>query len=110
MIFRVILLGMASLFLGAHFLRAGNPVLTLLCLGMPFLLLIKKRWSWLLVQILVYLGAGIWAHTTLDLVRKRMAMGLPWIKPAIILGAITIFTALSGLVLNTAKVKGKYFS
>jgi hypothetical protein len=35
---------LASLILGAHFLRDGHMLFVLLCLLFPFLLLIRRRW------------------------------------------------------------------
>jgi len=108
MIFTVIPLVISCLFLGAHFLRSGSFIFSLLCLLMPFLLLIKKRWILYLIQIFIYIGGGIWLNTAIFLMRKRLTMGLPWHKPVIILGAIAVFTVLSGLLLNLKGVKEKY--
>ena len=108
MIFTIIPLIVSCLFLGAHFLRSANSIISVLCLLMPFLLLIKKRWILYIIQIFTYIGGGIWLNTTIFLIRKRLTMGLPWHKPAIILGAIAVFTVFSGLLLNLKVVKEKY--
>jgi len=108
MIFRTILLVLACLFLGAHFLRIGNLLFVLLSLSMPFLLLIRKRWSLILIQCFTYTGAGIWTYIAINLVKKRMARGLPYGRLLIILGAVILLTLLAGLLLNTASVRDKY--
>jgi len=108
MIFTIIPLVVSCLFLGAHFLRSGNFIVSVLFILMPFLLLIKKRWILYIIQIFIYIGGGIWINTAIFLMRKRLTMGLPWHKPIIILGAIAVFTVFSGLLLNLKGVKVKY--
>ena len=108
MIFRTILLVLACLFLGAHFLRIGNLLFVLLSLSMPFLLLIRKRWSLIVLQCFTYTGAGIWTYTAIILIKKRMANGLTYGRLLVILGAVILLTLSAGLLLNTASVRGKY--
>ena len=108
MIFAIIPLGFSCLLLGAHFLRSAHLVLTLLCWLMPFLLLVKKRWSLIILQLFIYMGAVVWINTAVFSVIKRMKMGLPWHMPAIIMGTVALFTIFSGLLLNLKSVKEKY--
>ena len=108
MAFRMILLILAYLLLGAHFLRGGHFGLVILSLSMPFLLLIKKRWSLILVQIGLYLGAWIWLRTAIIIIHDRILMGAPWGKVFIIIGPVALFTLLAGLLLNAPRVKDRY--
>jgi hypothetical protein len=108
MILRIVLLTVALLLLAAHFLRAGILVLTVACLLAPLLLLMRRRWALLLVQFLVYFGAGVWTYTAIHLVQERTMLGRPWSVAAIILGTVTLFTILAGLLLNSRAIKDKY--
>ena len=99
---------MSFLLLGAHFLRAGNVLLTVGCALVPLLLVIKARWSVNLVQLLTYIGAAIWVYTTIRICHRRLILGMPWGRAAIILGTVTLFTVFAGLLLNSAVVKEKY--
>jgi hypothetical protein len=110
MLIRVIPLILASLLLAAHFLRDESLMLTFMCGMVPLLLLIKKRWSWLAVQLLTYAGAAVWLYTTITLVQERIYWGIPWSRLAMILGGVALFTSWAGYLLNAAPVKEKYLS
>lgn len=110
MIFRIVLIILSYILLGAHFLREGEMLLAAFCLVFPLLLLIKKKWSLLVVQIFIYGGVLVWIQTLLLLINERMTFDLPWIKMAIILGGVIIFTLTSGLLLNSKVIKEKYYN
>jgi len=108
MILRIIPLMIACVLLAAHFFRAGNIGLVAASVLPALLLLIKKRWSFILVQVWAYEGAAVWLHTITNIVQERMMFGRPWKVAAIILGSVTLFTAFAGLLLNSRVVKDKY--
>lgn len=108
MILRILPLIIAFLLLAAHFLRAGSLVLTLACLLAPLLLLMRRRWTLMLVQFSAYVGAGVWLYTAIHLVQERIMFGRPWSKAAIIIGTVTLFTIVGGLLLNSRAIKDKY--
>jgi len=108
-VIRIIPLILASLLLGAHFLRTGNLVLAAICVLLPLLLFIKRRWSWLIVQMFTYVGVAIWGYAAFNIVQQRIYWGMPWIRVVLILGAVVAFTAWAGLLLNASKVKERYF-
>ena len=110
MLIRVIPLILASLLLAAHFLRDGNLMITLICGLLPLLLLIKKRWSWLAVQLFAYSGAAVWLYTTVAILQQRIYWGMPWGRMVMILGGVALFTSWAGYLLNAAPVKEKYLS
>jgi NADH:ubiquinone oxidoreductase subunit 6 (subunit J) len=99
---------LTALLLGAHFLRNGNLILTLFCLLAPLLLLIKKQWSWLMLQVLIYLGAFIWLNTTIAIIQQRILWGQPWDRVLLIMGTVILFTIWAGLLLNSQKIKPRY--
>ncbi len=108
MIVRVILLVLAFLLLGAHFLRSGNMALVIGSVLVPLLLFIKKRWILSLVRWLAYFGALSWAYTTFVLVHHRIQMGGPWLRMLLILSAVTLITFLAGYLLKSEVVRKHY--
>lgn len=74
----------------------------------PLLLLIRKRWSLILVQLSAYAAAGVWLSTAIHLVQERMISARPWSGAAIILGSVALFSMFAGLLLNSRKVQERY--
>ena len=99
---------LSFLLLGAHFYRAGLLPLTLLCVAVLFLLFLRKSRVPLLFQVLLVLGALEWLRTLFMFAQMRIAFGEPWTRLAIILGAVALFTALSGLVFKNRKLASYY--
>ena len=99
---------LSFLLLGAHFYRAGLLPLTLLCVAVLFLLFLRKSWVPLLFQVLLVLGAFEWLRTLFMFAQMRIAFDEPWTRLAIILGAVALFTALSGLVFKNRKLASYY--
>lgn len=108
MVLRIIPVVTAFLLLAAHFLRDGNMALVLLCVLAPFLLLFKKRWSLILVRVLLLLGALVWLQTTIALVQYRWESGAPWLRMLLILVGVTAFTLFAAYGLGSERVKKKY--
>jgi hypothetical protein len=108
MALRATLLTLAALLLAAHFLREGSLLLVALCCLAPSLLLVKRRWSLVALQLLSYVAAAVWVHTAFCLVRERLALGKEWAGVAIILGAVTLVTLSAGLLLNSPTIKDRY--
>ena len=108
MILRMIPLVIASLLMAAHFLRGGNIGLVLLSILVPLLLLIRKRWSLILVQLSAYAAAMVWVYATIRLVQERMLLATPWSSAVIILSSVALFSVFAGLLLNSRKVKERY--
>jgi hypothetical protein len=108
MIIRIILLILSFLILAAHFSRADNLVLMILCLLVPTLMFIKRRWVLLVIQILLYCGVFVWINTIIQLASERIDLGQPWLRMGIILSFIALITGLSGVLLNSNAIKKKY--
>ena len=81
--------------LGAHFLRDGAWALTGACGVLAMLVAWPRPRMVRLLQAALAMGAVEWAWTALVLVRQRMAVGRPWMRMAIILGVVALFTAAS---------------
>ena len=88
---------LSALFLAAHFFRSRQLVLVAVSLALPFLLLVRKRWSARVVQVGLVLGALEWVRTLTFFAGQRMEAGRPWGRLAVILGTVAALTALSAL-------------
>ncbi len=108
MMLRVIPSIIVFVLLAAHFLRAGSPGLALVCVIAPMLLLIRRNWSLIAVQVLAYVAAAVWLYTLIELVQERIMLHRPWGKAAIILAAVILFTIFAGWLLNSSAVQAKY--
>ena len=108
MFMRTGLFVVAATLLAAHFFRAGNYLLVALCLASPLLFCFKERWSLILLQLGAYCASASWLAATLSLVQLRQQSGQPWTAAAVILGAVTVFTLLAGLLLNSRCMRERY--
>lgn len=107
-VLRVIPVLLSFLLLGAHFYRAGQAPLTVACLAVLFLLLLRRPWVPRLFQLLLVLGAIEWLRTLYLLAAMRIAWGEPWTRLALILGGVALLTALSGLVFQSSHLRARY--
>lgn len=92
-------LWLSCLVLAAHFFRNEQLVLMFVALAAPLLLLVRRRWATILLQLLLVIGALEWVRTMLQIAAMRREMGEPWQRMAIILGSVAAFTLLSALLL-----------
>jgi len=99
---------LSLLLLAAHFYRAGLVPLTVLCVVLPLLLFLRRSWVPLLFQVLLPLGALEWLRALYGFAAMRIAFGEPWLRLAIILGTVALFTGLSGLVFRNGKLRTFY--
>ena len=99
---------LSFLLLAAHFYRAGVVPLSALCIALPLLLLLRQAWVPRLFQFLLVLGALEWLRALYGFVAMRIAFGEPWTRLALILGAVALFTGLSGLVFRNRSLRGRY--
>ena len=86
---------LSALLLGAHLLRAGWTVAAIVVALAPLLLLTHHPvWIRALEAVLV-LGALEWLRTLLQLVGRRQAAELPYLRLAAILGGVALLAAVS---------------
>lgn len=94
---------LALLLLGAHFLRTDETLAVALCAGVLALLAVPQRWAVRVVQAALLLGTAEWLWTLLLLVQQRSALGRPWLRMALILGAVAALTAASAWAVQRAR-------
>jgi heme/copper-type cytochrome/quinol oxidase subunit 4 len=97
---RLIPVFLSALLLGAHFLRSGQTVITVLIVLFPVILLMKRAWAARATQIVLFLGGIEWIRTLLIFVAARREADQPWTRLAVILGIVALFTIGSGLLFS----------
>lgn len=96
------------LLISAHFQRGGSSLIAILCLLAPGLLYFTKPWSPRILQVLLVLAALEWVRTLVYLVQLRQELGMDWVRLAIILGCVSLWTAASTLVFQHREIRRKY--
>jgi len=99
---------LSFLILGAHFSRDNMTLLMVLALAFPFLLFVKKSWVPKLFQVALILGALEWLRSLYFYIQAYEENGQSWTKLLMIIGGVTLFTALSALVFNSKSLKERY--
>lgn len=94
----------SALLLAAHFYRSRSLALVAVSLALPLLLLVRERWSARVVQVGLVLGAVEWARTLAFFAGRRMEVGRPWGRLALILGVVAALTALSALAVKVPPI------
>jgi len=93
------------LLVAAHFFRAGQVFFVAAALCMPLLLLVRQTWVPRVMQLVLLLAAIEWLRALIDIAQLRMHIGESWVRMAVILGAVALFTAASGLVFRHAGLR-----
>ena len=96
------------LLLAAHFFRAENQLAMLASLILIALMLVRRPWAAQALQVCLLLGSVEWLRTAIALGFARNEMGQPFLRLAIILGGVALFTALSCLIFRTSRIRA-YF-
>jgi hypothetical protein len=92
----------ALLLLGALSLRLGFPFLLAVPMTLLLLVLVFIPQAWIQITLMATLALGTlgWIAMLVVRVQERMALGEPWTRLAIILGAVALFTAWSAWLLR----------
>ncbi len=94
--------------LAAHFMRGDQTVVVAITLLLPCILFLGKSWAARIVQIVLVIGAVEWIRTLVELQAFRVEHGLPWLRLAIIIGTVALFTGCSALVFFHKSLRRKY--
>ncbi|WP_394205638.1 hypothetical protein [Shewanella waksmanii] len=93
---RTLIIFLAFVLIGAHFMRFGNNLVAVCFAIAPLLLLIKhKLINHLLSIVLVICAFAVWGLSGYDYVQMRIAMDAPWMRLAAIMTAVAVFTLLA---------------
>ena len=96
------------LLLAAHFFRAGQVVISIALLSLLGLLFLRKAWVPWVIQVILLLGTVEWLRTLYSVAQVRIELDMPWMRMAIILGVVALFTALSCLVFRSKALRRKF--
>lgn len=97
------------LILAAHFLRMGALAGVLVCLGLPIVAAATRaRWALRCLKGLLIIGGVNWIATALRIGAQRRAAGEPWLRMALILGAVAALSALAAALLSRRSVLERF--
>ncbi len=105
---RLILPLLALLLLAAHFYRADRMVLAVLCAALTLLLVVPRPWAARTLQAALVLGAIEWLRTLASFAATRVAVGQPYLRLALILGAVAAFTLLAAWVFQHRTLRSRF--
>ena len=88
--------------LAAHFLRERNSALMLVSIAVIPFLFIRGQWVMRVMQLFFVTASFEWIHTAIVLMTERKALGLPWIRMAVILGIVAALTLASARIVSRA--------
>lgn len=100
--------GLALALLGAHFWRAQQWIAVALAVAILALFFVKRPAAARILQLALVAGALEWLRTLATFAIQRDAMGQPWTRLAIILGAVALFTGLCALLFETRAARARY--
>ncbi len=100
---------LALALLAAHFYRAAAwPLVGASLLLLGLMLVLRRAWLPRLVQVCLLAGTLEWLWTALLLAQQRQALGQPWLRMLLILGAVALLTAASAAVFSQQRVRRRY--
>lgn len=101
---------LALVLLAAHFYRAAAWPWLLATLALLPLLALRRAWVPRVLQGALLAGAAEWLWTAALLAQQRLALGQPWLRMALILGAVALLTLGAALVFRSAGLKARFGS
>jgi len=88
---------LALLLLAAHFFHSGLMPLAALAILLVGLLAVSRPWAARTLQVVLAFAVIEWILTTVGLAQLRLRHDEPYGRLAVILGSVTLFTALAAL-------------
>jgi hypothetical protein len=98
----------AGLLLAAHFFRADAWLGFAAALAVVAVAFVRRRWAPRIVQVGLGLGAIEWLRTMAMFAAERISFGQPYVRMVVILGAVTLLTALAALVFERRVMRQRY--
>ncbi|MGX9462164.1 hypothetical protein ACWXWU_13125 [Shewanella sp. A14] len=98
---RVTIISLAYLLLGAHFLRFDQQVLALVAMCLPLLMFIRNSFVCTLLKLGLLISViFVWPVTTFNFIDMRMSLEQPWLRLAIIMISVMVFTLFAAFSTN----------
>jgi hypothetical protein len=104
------LVAVALLLLAAHLVHAGLLPLAALAFLAIALLAVPRLWAARVLQFVLGVATIEWALTAAALAQMRAAQDLPYLRLLLILGSVTVLTAVAALVLEHPRLRQRYAS
>ena len=93
---RILLISLAYLLIGAHFLRFGQNEACIAFALSPLLLFIKTHWATRLLQVgLVVSAFLVWGVSSFEYIQTRILADAPWYRLSAIMAGVIAFTLLA---------------
>lgn len=108
LLLRLIVPVLALLLLAAHFYRAGWMVPAALCVALTLLLAVPRPWAARTLQVALVLGALEWLRTLATAAAMRIGAGQPYLRLALILGAVAAFTLVAAWMLQHRSLRARF--
>jgi hypothetical protein len=89
-------------------LSGGHYVLVAACVLMPLLLLVRRPWVPLVMQLGLLLGSLEWIRTLMAISAMRQMTGAPVGRMMAILAGVALFTGASALVFLMPSLRRRY--
>jgi hypothetical protein len=100
---------LALLLLAAHLLHAGWLPLAAVSVLSIGLLALRQPWAARTLQFVLVLATIEWVRTTVGLAQVRLHHGEPYLRLVLILGAVTLYTALAAAAFQHPALR-RYFA
>lgn len=98
---RVVIITLAFLLLGAHFLRFSQTEWAIIACTMPLLMFIRHNVINQLLKITLLLSViFVWAVTTFNFIDMRITLSEPWLRLAFIMTGVMLFTLFAAFCTN----------
>ncbi|GIU14795.1 hypothetical protein [Shewanella sp. MBTL60-007] len=98
---RILLICLAYLLIGAHFLRFGQNAACIVFALSPLLLFIKASWATRVLQVgLVACTFLVWGVSSFEYIQMRIIAEAPWYRLSAIMTGVIAFTLLAAWCCN----------
>ena len=98
---RILLISLAYLLIGAHFLRFGQNEACIAFALSPLLLFIKTTWATRLLQLgLIVSAVLVWGVSSFEYVQMRIIAEAPWYRLSAIMAGVIAFTLFAAWCCN----------
>jgi hypothetical protein len=104
----LLLPGLALLLLAAHFFHAGIEPLAAVAILLAGLLFVPRPWAARTLQAVLAAGTIEWLLTAYALAQMRLQHGQPWLRLALILGGVAVFTAIAAAVFQHRALRARF--
>ena len=98
----------ALLLLAAHLVHSGLMSLAALAALLVGLLAVPRPWAARTLQVVLAVAVIEWILTTVGLAQLRLRHGEPYVRLAVILGSVTLFTARAVLAFQHPVLRGHF--